>query len=385
VFALSLPNAAEAQWVRVFGQHYYSAPHNWVFRDRYPDADRLFNAFDYGHAILYETLLTQPDASPARLETREFDFLVKTLLVRPPRLPLEESAIEPHYARLAPEAKAMFEWAHLLHRQVYDVLADERIADGERDARIGELLRYYRSRRDLAFSGKPKSMSLMQEQPYSLAFRERYPKFNGLIWAYHWLQIGLYEPLLAGKTREARMAGIASSVRRFWQLIGDAPTTTPYVMPMTATVAPAFATRYPELAIIFDNLHSLHDVISDILANPKVPKQQKRALIVSAARQYRDDTTEVVTVEAWIRMSEMMGVENMGGVATGFAPELPVPTVPRGYVMRMDRDGNMLSDEHAGHDMTRDMPPAQDAAKAKLRAAMERVAMFLPLLSKLTR
>ena len=41
-------------------------------------------------------------------------------------------------------------------------------------------------------------------------------------------------------------------------------------MPMTAAVAPEFARRYPEFAIIFDNLHSMHDVISDVLANDSV-------------------------------------------------------------------------------------------------------------------
>ena len=49
-------------------------------------------------------------------------------------------------------------------------------------------------------------MALMGEQPNSLAFRKRYPKFNGLIWAYHWMQVGLYEPLLVGRTAEERQA-----------------------------------------------------------------------------------------------------------------------------------------------------------------------------------
>ena len=116
--ALARPAPLEAQWSRVYEQTYLPAAHNWVFRREYPEADRLFNAFDYGHAILYETLLTKPGADRALLETRELGFLTKELLLRPPRLPLEEAAIEPHYARLAPEAKAMFDWAHLLHRQV---------------------------------------------------------------------------------------------------------------------------------------------------------------------------------------------------------------------------------------------------------------------------
>ena len=52
--------------------------------------------------------------------------------MKPPRLPVEESAIEVEYAKLVPEAKQMFDWAHVLHRQIYDVLADERVPlDGE--------------------------------------------------------------------------------------------------------------------------------------------------------------------------------------------------------------------------------------------------------------
>jgi len=340
---------AQGQWTAIYEQFYYPAPDNWVFRTQYPAADRLFNAFDYGHAILYELLYTRPGAGAAILEQREYDRLTKRLLVTPPRLPLREMAIMPHYTRLAPEAKQMFEWAHILHRQVYDVLADERLAPAAREARMQELLRYYRSRPDVAFSERPKSMALMQEQYYSLAFRERYPKFNGLIWGYHWLQVGLYEPLVTGASAAERQAGVSAAVARFRQMLTDAPRTLPYQMPMTAEIAPEFARRYPELAIIFDNLHSMHDVISDILASDKVPRDRKRAAILQAAVRYRDDTTEVMTVDGWRRMSAMMGLHNMGGAAVGFVDSLPTPTVPRGFVMRHDLEGNMIGESHAGH------------------------------------
>jgi hypothetical protein len=124
---------------------------------------------------------------------------------------------------MAPEAKQMFEWAHLLHRQLYDVLADARLDEAARDREVARLIAYYRSRPDLAFSTRPKSMKLMQEQPYSLAFRRAYPKFNGLIWAYHWLQVGLYEPLLVGRTEAERQAGVRATVARFWQMLQDPP------------------------------------------------------------------------------------------------------------------------------------------------------------------
>ncbi len=357
---VAFPAQADAQWSQVYEQAYLQAPHNWVFRTEHPAADRLFNAFDYGHAILYEKLYTSRGKAVEELEVKQYNYLTTKLLVNPPRVPLEELAIEPTYGRLAPEARAMFEWAHILHRQAYDILADDRLNATEQRREIDRLVRYYKTRPSLAFSSKPKTMALMQEQPYSLAFRNNYPKFNGLIWAYHWLQVGLYEPLVTGATADARRAGVLGAVARFKSMVVDAPEHLPYVMPMTAAVAPEFAKQYQELAIIFDNLHSMHDVISDILANPSVPRNRKRAEILIAAEQYRDDTTEVMSVDGWLRMSAMMGVENMGGVATDVFTPRPTPSVERGYVMRHDREGNMIG-EHAGHEMAATPTPAADA------------------------
>ncbi len=377
--ALALaPTSLSAQWLDTYEQAYLRAPHNWRFRTDFASADRLFNAFDYGHAILSETLWAHADAGPAALETDAFEFLTRELLVKPPRLPLAERAIAPQFSRLAPEIMAMFDWAHVLHRQVYDVLADARIDSAAKDAEVARLVRYYRTRPDLAFSARPKSMALMQEQPYSLAFRQAYPKFNGLIWAYHWLQMGLYEPLVTRRTLEAQQAGVAEALARFRLMLADPPRTLPYVMPMTPAVAPVFSARFPELAVIFDNLHSLHDVVSDVLANPSVPRDAKRAMLMQASAAYRDDTTEVMTVAAYVRMSGHMGLENMGGAPLGQTGPLPTPTVARGYVMKHDKDGNMIG-EHTGHAMPADttkkaandehaahnMPmPANTAAKA---------------------
>lgn len=349
--AAALASPLDAQWSRVWDQFYLPASHNWYFRNNYRIADRLFNAFDYGHAILYEKLWTRPEQGTDLLEGREYRYLTEELLVRPPRFPLEEMAIEPNYARLAPEAKAMFEWAHILHRQAYDVLSDARMSPAARDAAMAQILTYYRSRPDLRFSEKPKSMALMQEQPYSLAFRKGYPKFNGLIWAYHWLQVGLYEPFLTTADTAEQRRLVVATVGRFRQMLPGGAATMPYVMPMTGGIAPRFAARYPEFAIIFDNLHSMHDVISDILANPAVPRDRKRAEILLAASRYRDDTTEVMSRRGWCRMSLMMGLENQGGPSVGFPAALAAPSVERGAVMRHDLEGRMVGGEHAGHDM----------------------------------
>ena len=331
--ATLMPRTASAQWSTTFEQHYLADQSNWAFRNSYPAADRLFNAFDYGHAILYERLYTRPSDDPSALEEKEYDFITKKLLVKPPRLPLEEAAIEVEYAKLAPEAKQMFDWAHVLHRQVYDVLADERVPPDKKDARIARILAYYKTRPDLAFSSVPKTMDLMEGEYYALAFRKTYPKFNGLIWSYHWLQVGLYEPLLTANGTAARRGAVHATTRRFFQMLENAPQHMPRVMPMTAAVAPTFSRRYPEIAIIFDNLHGMHDVISDILASPKVPRRQKREVILGVGARYRDSTSYVMSRQEWMAMADMMGVANMGGPAVGFTPEFPTPTIERGATM----------------------------------------------------
>ena len=308
------PGSAVAQ-LQPNPQTYLAAPYNWAFRDRFPKVDALFNAFDYGHAILYETLWRQPNAPVSVLDTTRFEFITRKLLRNPPDVPLDESAIGPNWVKLAPEVAQMFEWAHLFHRQVYDVWSDDRLDPAQKDAQVARLMRYYKSRDDLAFSSKPKSMNLMEGQPYSLAFRKRFPKYNGLIWSYHWLQMTLYEALLASSSPAGRKENVSAVVARFWSLIDSAPTSLPSVMPQSAAVAPRFTARYPEAAIIFDNLHSLHDVVSDILADPTIPRGAKRRMILEAAARYRDSTSSITSVEEWKSMAESMGVANMGGVA----------------------------------------------------------------------
>jgi hypothetical protein len=158
-------------------------------------------------------------------------------------------------------------------------------------------------------------MALMEGQPYSLAFRRAAPKFNGLIWSYHWLQIALYEALLLADDAGDRLANVDTSLAHFWAMVNAAPGRLPTVMPMSPAVAPRFAMLYPEASIIFDNLHALHDVAADILASPIIPASRKRAAILEAAAAYRDSTTGVTSRDEWRQHSLHMGVEQMGGRA----------------------------------------------------------------------
>jgi hypothetical protein len=299
-------------------QFYYPGAFNWSFLKSYPEAARLFNGFDYGHAVLYERLYTLPDSARAAALEKEYRFLTTDLLVRPPRFAVAEEVIEPSYAKLAWQAKLMFDWAHVLHRQIYDAYADERLSVARRDSLIEGLTDHYLTRRDLAFPAVPKSMALMDEQYYSQVFRRAYPRFNGLIWAYHWLQVGLYEPLIAGSTPSEKKAGVQAAVARFWDMLKDPPASMPRVMPMTATVAPLFTERHRRAAAIFDNLHMMHDIISDILAADTVSRGDKRKVIYAALAEFRDTTRNVMSQEEWLMMGHHMGgIEAMGGPVLG--------------------------------------------------------------------
>jgi hypothetical protein len=262
---------------------------NWTFLARHAEAARLFNAFDYGHAVLYERLLTLPRAAATAALARDFRFLTTDLLVRPPRFGVAEEAVSPSYARFAWPAKVMFDEAHVLHRQIYDVYARDEWAVARRRELVERLIDHYLAHARYPFTDRAKAMSLMDAQPFSQRFRREQPVYNGLIWAYHWLQVGLYEPLLTTGTRAAQAEGIHGVLEQFRFVLAD-PERYPTTMPMTADVAPTFAATHPRAAAIFDNLHMMHDIISDILASPSMSRSEKWAEIDRQMEEMQDGT-----------------------------------------------------------------------------------------------
>ena len=302
--------------VPLLARFYYPGSFNWQFLARYPEAARLFNAFDYGHATLYEHLLTTPPARLSQALDREYHYLTTALLRRPPRFRVAEVAIEPEYARIGWQAKLMFDWAHVLHRQIYDVYADPSLSVAHRDSLIETLTDYYLSRSAHAFTAVPKSMALMDGQWFSQRFRTAEGRFNGLIWAYHWLQVGLYEPFVASSIPAEQRTGVDATVAHFWAMLDGGTSQVPRVMPMTAAVAPRFSRQHPRVAVIFDNLHMMHDIISDILMVDTLSARQKGRIIGEQLSEFRDPTRNVMTMDEWWSMGEMMGgAEMMGGQA----------------------------------------------------------------------
>ena len=358
-------------------QFYLPGSWNWQFLSEFPEAAKLFNAFDYGHAVLYEKLLTTKSEATARALDVEYAYLTTDLLIRPPQFAIAEEAVMPKYAKLAWRAKQMFDWAHVLHRQIFDIYADPRLSRIQQDSLIERATDYYLSRDEYAFLAVPKKMSLMDDQYYSQSFRKAYPKFNGLIWAYHWLQVGLYEPFIEARTPSEAKSGIGITLGRFWVLVGNGPT----AMPMASAIAPKFSAAHPRAAVIFDNLHMMHDIISDVLHNDVVPTDRKRAVIYAALDEFQDPTRNIETMEMWRNMADHMGgIAAMGGPATGLLKEIGATPATAGGMAGMQhgaipgaavKDPAPAASDHAGHAM----PATPDSAKPAMPPMRHRAAM----------
>ena len=202
-------------------QFYYPGSFNWQFLARYPGAARLFNGFDYGHATLYEHLLTTPRARLSQALDREYRYLTTDLLRRPPRFGVAEVAIEPQYARIAWQAKLMFDWAHVLHRQVYDAYADPSLSETRRDSLIETLTDYYLSRSAYAFTAVPKSMALMDGQWFSQRFRTAEGASMASSGHTTGCRSGCTSRSLPSSTPAEQRAGVDATVAHFWAMLDD--------------------------------------------------------------------------------------------------------------------------------------------------------------------
>jgi hypothetical protein len=180
---------------------------------------------------------------------------------------VSEETVAPESVKVAWKLNKTFEWAHILHRQIYDILATDLPID-EKKRYIREAYNWYQSEPRLVFPGKLKTHDLMEHQWFSQYWRQKFPRFNGAIWAYHWYQLRLNEVMLeADKAR--RDAGIEEATAEFRAMFEN-PDLLPKHMPMAHTISPRFAAEFPEIADVFDNLHSFHDIYNDILAHPQI-------------------------------------------------------------------------------------------------------------------
>lgn len=326
-------------------------------------AYRTLNAIDLARLEMLDALRNADLSAPAR-DARVSAFHEGDLFARPPRLPVTVTAGGQPFAQLVPEAAAMLNWAHAFRRQVYDVLAAPG-REAERQARITEMLGYYRSRPALAISARPKDVGLLNAQFGATAFRSSHPRVNGQLWAMHWMELALGEALLAP---EASGEALAKATARFRQMLNESPAGAPFLMPVSTAVAPTLASGHPDVAAILDNLHLLQDYMADIMVAPDIPRSAHRRELMRALQFFRDDTTAAASYASWAAAPATMGARNMGGVAVGF-PQIPdTPTVARGLSLAPSPARAM-----GGMGMNHPGMQASRADTAAMRAVLDRM------------
>lgn len=264
----------------------------YTFGKLYPEAQNLLYAFDYGHAMVYEMLLEKRGHIENPVEF-ELALLAKIIpiLKNPPNVKSEESDIAPTYTYTFPLIVTLFDWSHLLHQFVLDVLATSTDRGEGMNKRISEIYVQYKKNSPVAITDECKTMLFMDGHYFSKSFRRKFPSFNLLIWSYHWFQIRLYEALLA-PTRKERDAGVDKTVKDFWKLISDLPDSADFdMMPSTAKESPTLAKLFPKIPAAFDNNHMLHDIVSDLLTSDRVPEANLRSEGVRMGRMAQDPTS----------------------------------------------------------------------------------------------
>lgn len=298
--SLAVRASAETIW-------YPLPPEAYQFAKKYPEAQRLLFAFDYGHALVYERLLLNAGKiqDPEKFEKEILSEIV-AVLKNPPATKVDESDIAPHYVFTFPLALNLLDWSHLLHQFVFDVLVTTTDRGEAMKARVNEIYTRYQANRPVVITDQCKTMLYMDGQrvsrdgqralgereieegarSYSKAFRRKFPSFNLLIWAYHWFQVRLYEDLMKPTEKEQR-ASVANTVNKFWEMISNLPDSADFdMMPETFKVAPTFSGLFPKVAASFDTNHSMHDIISDILVSDLVIN--KNNVGMGIARMARD-------------------------------------------------------------------------------------------------
>lgn len=279
---LSINVKAEVVW-------YPSPPEAYKFGDVYPEAQKLLFAFDYGHALVYESLLQDRGRieDPEKYE-KEIMTKILAILKNPPKVKVDETDIAPDYTYKFPLILSLFDWSHLLHQYVLDVLATSRDRGPVMVHRVNELFAKYKSNQAVAITDQCKTMLFMDGHYFSKAFRRNFPSFNLLIWSYHWFQIKLYEALLKPTMLE-RDAAVDKTVKDFWALISNLPDSAEFdMMPETAKEAPSLAKLFPTIPAAFDNNHMLHDIVSDLLVSEKVTDDKLRSEGIRLGRMAQD-------------------------------------------------------------------------------------------------
>ena len=273
--------AACAQVEQRDKRFYYRAFWNFAMRENLRDLDIEFNGVDFGHSNLYENLLLTGAKDVPAIEERARKETLWFIASRPVLNPNEE-AIAPTYMKMAWKAQNTFDEAHALHRATYDIYVSDLT---DREGALRNVLAFYQ-KSGYAITAKRLDPQRLDTFPYSKSFRRKFPLFNATIWAYHYLQVVVYDTLAAAHNLQSKQRAVEPILHTYHGYLDQPPVEWTF-MPMTEDLSPKFVAEFPEIANIFDNLHMMHDNISDILTTDLLPTwEEKRKEIYRITQAY---------------------------------------------------------------------------------------------------
>ena len=148
----------------------------------------------------------------------------------------------------------------------------------------------------MALPDVPKDMTILYDHPYTsfadVDFTPRrkqtYPSLTGFVWASHWFQLAVEEPLELPAGSTERLEGVKVVTERFQRKLssGKPPDAFPTELPLAPCISPGLVSAHVRAAAIIDNLNMMHDVLADVLMHPKVG--DVRAAIDEVIVQFTD-------------------------------------------------------------------------------------------------
>lgn len=288
------------------------------FRTEWPDLYAQLVGLERAHGVFYGAL-----AQKGKVNEPEVFRLMTGRMAQNAATLRPDPEADKGYAALGPRAAEIIRRTHAFHREVLAIFAG--LDASSRAPALDAAVDRYLSRRDAALPDVPKDMTILYDHKYTSFVdedftprrKQTYPSLTGFVWASHWFQLAVEEPLeLLADSRE-RLDGVKVVTERFQRKLtaGKLPDAFPTELPLAPCISPGLVSAHVRAAAIIDNLNMMHDVLADVLMHPKVA--DVRAAIDEVIVQFTDPRYRIVEVDDWITMALRHSIFQQGGPALG--------------------------------------------------------------------
>ncbi|MGE0161316.1 MAG: hypothetical protein AB7T31_18110 [Gemmatimonadales bacterium] len=292
--------------------------HAAVLKREHPEVYDLMIRIERAHGIVFGALAPEGEAVRARGDSLptygfELDMVERLTALVNEKGQADDVAEEAAagYAVLGPRAAQIIARGNAFYREILGILADRTVTN--RNAELAAAVERYRSRPELALPAKPKNMDVLYDHSYALDFRGGYADLDGFLWAGHWLDLAVSEPLTDFAEPDRRLAGLDTVRARYFAKLtyGEPPEFFPSEVPLAPAIAPGLIFLSPQAAMIWDNLNMMQEVLADVLASPQL--DDLHAAIDETVDWFMDPENGTTDQDFWEIMALRHGIFFQGG------------------------------------------------------------------------